>query len=75
MDNNTKQVLIAEVSIVKSMVSAAGGAATALNQTTFPVQGPVINIPTLAMAGVAFRQQGEAIEKLASLVEKLVKAS
>lgn len=74
MDDVTKQMLIAELSIIKSLAAASNGPAGVLNQTTFPVAGPVVNIPSLAMAAVAFKQQSEAIDKLAVLVEKVIKA-
>lgn len=75
MDDAKKQLLKAELTAVKSMVAASTASAGALTQTSFPVAGPVVNIPTLNMAAQAFRLQADAIEKLANLVEKVINAS
>jgi hypothetical protein len=75
MDEAQKSMLKGELTMIKSLISASSGMTGNLNQTTFPVTGPVVNIPALAMVGQVIRQQADALDKLASLVEKVINAS
>lgn len=75
MDEAQKAMLKAELMIVKSLISASSGMTASLNQTTFPVTGPVVTIQALAMVGQAMRQQADAMDKLANTIEKVVNAS
>lgn len=75
MDDVQKQILKGELQGIKGMISASAAAAAGLNQTTFPVAGPVVTIPALQGAAVAFRQQQECMDRLATLLEKVIAAS
>lgn len=75
MDDAQKQMLKAELTAVRSIISASAAPASSLNQTTVPVTGPTVNIPALAIAAQVFRQQAEAMDKLAGLVEKVINAA
>jgi len=74
MNEIQKNQFKAELIVIKSMVSATAGNASALSQTVFPIVGQVLVIPSLAMAGEALRIQKESMEKLATLLEKVINA-
>ena len=75
MDNTQKQMLKGELSGIKGMITASVATAGALNQVNYPVAGPVVTIPALAMAAQTFKQQAECMDKLATLIEKVINAS
>ena len=75
MDDAQKNILKGELQGIKAMISASSGMTSGLNQTAFPVSGPMVNLPALAMVGQAMRQQADAMDKLANLVEKVINAS
>lgn len=72
MNDMQKNQFKAELSVIKAMVSATAANTSLLSQTAFPIAGPVLMIPSLAMAGEAFRLQKESMEKLVTLVEKVI---
>ena len=75
MNDDTKNILKAELSGIRAMILASAASASALNQTTFIVSGPVVNIPVLAIAAQAFKANADATERLAKFVEKVIDAS
>jgi hypothetical protein len=75
MDDAQKSMFKAELQGIKSMISASTAATGMLNQTTFPVTGPVVNITSLPAVAQAFRQQADAMDKLVNMIEKVINAS
>ena len=75
MDDMQKNLFKGELSVIKAFVSSTASKTSSLSQTAFPIAGPVVIIPSLAMAGEAFRVQKEAMEKLVDLLEKVINAS
>ena len=75
MDDAQKSMLKAELQSLRSIISGTTATTGMLNQTTFPVTGPVVNIPTLPMVAQTLRQQADAMDKLAVLIEKVINAS
>lgn len=75
MNDMQKNQFKAELSMIKSMISSTASSTSTLAQTTFPIAGPVLVIPSLAMAGEALRIHKESVEKLTDLLEKVINAS
>ena len=48
------------------------GLAGGLNQTAFPVTGPIVNIPLFVSISMIMKNQNDAIDKLITLVDKLL---
>jgi hypothetical protein len=72
VDQVKKQQAKAEISLIKSLNSAAMGLAGGLNQTAFPVTGPMVNIPLFVSISMIMKNQNDAIDKLITLVDKLL---
>jgi hypothetical protein len=43
-----------------------------LNQTAFPVMGPMVNIPLFVSISMIMKNQNDAVDKLITLVDKLL---
>lgn len=74
MEDAKKQLLLGELWTAKAMISGSSNSTSMLNQTTFPVHGPVVNIPSLATAAQAFKAQADCMERLAKVIEKILEA-
>ena len=72
MNEMQKNQFKAELSVIKSFISSTASTTSGLSQTAFPIAGPVVIIPSLAMAAEAFRIQKESIEKLVTLLDKVI---
>ena len=72
MDQAKKGQIKAELSVVKAINSSAMGMAGGLNQTVFPVAGPMVNIPLFAQVSMIMKNQNDAVDKLIVLVDKLL---
>ena len=72
MDQVKKQQARAEISLIKSLNSAAMGMMGGLNQTAFPVMGPMVNIPLFVSISMIMKNQNDAVDKLITLVDKLL---
>ena len=75
MDENTKYQLNAEISTLKSLLPGAISNTSALQQTAYPVTGPIVVITSLPMAAQAIKAQNDCILKLLNIVEKFLKES
>lgn len=75
MDEAKKNMLKGELATIKALIGASTAVTPTLNQTTFPVNGPVVNITALPLVGQAIRQQADAMDKLANMIEKVINAS
>ena len=74
MNDMQKTQFKAELSVIKSFVSSTAANTSSLSQTAFPIAGPVLVIPSLAMAAEAFRIQRESMEKIVTLLDKVITA-
>ena len=72
MNDMQKNQFKAELSVIKSFISSTAANTSLLSQTVFPIAGPVLVIPSLAMAGEALRIQKESMEKIVTLLEKII---
>jgi len=76
MDQITKQALSIELNALKAMISGSTACANMLTQATYTVttaMGPgSVNIHSLPGAAQAFQQQADCMQKLATLLEKVI---
>jgi uncharacterized membrane protein YraQ (UPF0718 family) len=72
VDQVKKQQAKAELSLIKALNSAAMGMTGGLNQTAFPVAGPMINIPSFLSISMIMKNQTDAVDRLVTLVDKLL---
>lgn len=75
MDDAQKSMLKGELQGIKALINASNSMTAGLNQTSFPVAGPIVNIPAFSMVAQAMRQQADAMDKLANMIEKVINAS
>ena len=75
MDEQTKIVIKNEITILKGIIPAAVSATGTMQNATFPVTGPVVNIPAIPMAAQAIKAQNDSLLKIVNLLEKIVDAS
>jgi hypothetical protein len=61
-----------EVAVLKSLVVGANSLTGGLHQTTFPVLGPVVNVPTMPMIANAFKAQNDCLAKILDLLNKML---
>jgi len=72
LDQAKKGQIKAELSGIRAINSVATGMAGSLNQTVFPVTGPVVNIPSFGSISIIMKNQNDAVDKLIALVDKLL---
>jgi len=72
MDPATKSIVLAELSVVKAMLSPVSGQLGGLSSPVYPVAGNMVNLPGLPMAANAIKIQNDSIDKLVRVIEKLV---
>lgn len=75
MDDAQKAMLKAELQSIRGTIAIAGGMTATFSQMTFPVIGTMVTIPTFTTVAAAIKQQADAMDKLATLVEKVINAS
>jgi|RhiMethySRZTD1v2_1073278.scaffolds.fasta_scaffold1862335_1 hypothetical protein len=75
MDMLEKAHLTNELAVLKGMISAASASGGFLSQMNFPVTGSIVTIPSLPLLAVAMNTQSECMEKLATLLERVIEAS
>jgi hypothetical protein len=75
MNDSTKVAIKAELIAVKSILPAVSSQLSMLNQVAYPIAGPMVTIPSLPAAANAIKMQGDVIDKLISIVQKIVDAS
>jgi len=74
MDQDQKSRFQAELMGIKGSLSAVNAFTAPLNQTAFPVAGPMVMIPSLPAAAQAIKQQNDAVIKLTEMVGKILDA-
>ena len=72
MDQGKRSQIKGELSMIKAINSSTLGTMGGLNQTVFPVTGPMVNIPVFASLSAIIKTQNDAVDKLIALVDKLV---
>ena len=75
MDAQTRNKLKNEVAILKSLISSASSLTAGMQQSAFPVMGPIVNIPALPMAANVIRAQNDCLAKMADLLNKMLDES
>jgi hypothetical protein len=72
MDPARKNQLRSELMVIKTLNSGINGLTGVFNQINFPVTGPIVIIPPLTNISMLVRNQTDVVERLASLIDKLL---
>ena len=75
MDLQSKVKLKNELTIIKSILPTVTGMTAGLNQSTFPVAGPMVMIPALPQAAQAIKLQNDCVMRIVALIEKVIEES